>query len=309
MAKMSKLLLALLLVVVMVFATACVPEGEVKPPVGDDTSSSAGDTTDETGDDTDDQKDEGAAEEVTLEETVLYEADGVKVTATGLEEGFFGTEVKFLLENNSDKNVLITSDSVSVNGFMMSGASLYTEVSAGKKANDTMSFMSSELEQAGIETMAQIQFYLKIQDPDSWDTINTSELLTLGTSAADYVQPVDDSGEVVYNEKGFKIVCKGLKQDLIWDSTVVFYMENNSDQEVSIYAENVSVNGFMQDVSLWSDLRPDTKIIDGMSMLDLEDLEIESIDQIQNIEFSLRIVDANTWKEIVTTDPITVNFE
>jgi len=62
-------------------------------------------------------------------------------------------------------------------------------------------------------------------------------------------------------------------------------------------------------VGLWSDLRPSTKIIDGMSMIDLSDLEIENIDQIENIEFNLRIVDANTWEDIVTTDVLTLNFE
>ena len=52
-----------------------------------------------------------------------------------------------------------------------------------------------------------------------------------------------------------------------------------------------------------------TKIIDGMSMIDLSDLEIENIDQIENIEFNLRIVDANTWEDIVTTDVLTLDFE
>lgn len=108
---------------------------------------------------------------------------------------------------------------------------------------------------------------------------------------------------------GIKIVCKGLKQDIIWDGTVVFYMENNSGKAISIYAENVSVNGFMQDVGLWSDLREETKLIDGMSMIDLSDLEIENIDEIKNIEFNLRVVDAETWQDIVTTDVLTLNFE
>ena len=172
-----------------------------------------------------------------------------------------------------------------------------------------MSIMSSELEQSGIDTLAELQFYLQIQDPETWETAATSELLTLTTSAAPYEQPVDDSGDVLYDSNGIRIICKGLKQDIIWDGTVVFYMENNSGKAVSIYAENVSVNGFMQDVGLWSDLRDGTKLIDGMSMIDLSDLEIESIDEIKNIEFNLRVVDAETWEDIVTTDVLTLNFE
>jgi len=304
MTKMSRILLALLLVFVMVFATACGGDGEIKQPANVN-----GDSSGETND-TGTNNDSGSSdEEVTIAETVLYEADGIKVTAKSLADGLLGTEVKLLIENDSSKNILITSSSVSANGYMMPTAALYAEVAAGKKANESLTLMSSELDQCGIETLAEMQFYLQIQDPETWETIKTTDLITLATSATGYTQPVDDSGDVLYNENGYKVVCKGLKQDIIWDGTVVFYMENNSNKAVSIYAENVSVNGFMQEVGLWSDLRPSTKVIDGMSMIDLSDLEITNIDEIKTIEFNLRIVDAETWEDIVTTDAMTLNFE
>ena len=304
MTKMSRILLALLLVFVMVFATACGGDGEIKQPANVN-----GDSSGETNG-TGTNNDSGSSdEEVTIAETVLYEADGIKVTAKSLADGLLGTEVKLLIENDSSKNILITSSSVSANGYMMPTAALYAEVAAGKKANESLTLMSSELDQCGIETLAEMQFYLQIQDPETWETIKTTDLITLATSATGYTQSVDDSGDVLYNENGYKIVCKGLKQDIIWDGTVVFYMENNSSKAVSIYAENVSVNGFMQEVGLWSDLRPSTKMIDGMSMIDLSDLEITNIDEIKTIEFNLRIVDAETWEDIVTTDAMTLNFE
>ena len=308
MTKKSKMLIALLLAMVMILATACSSSDEVKQPANVNGDSSVNSNEEPAGNDSNNEQ-ENDTVEITVAETVLYEADGVKVTATGYEDGWMGPEIKILVENDSSKNVLVTSASVSANGYMMPTASLYAEVAAGKKANETLSIMSSELDQSGIEMLAELQFYLQIQDPETWETITTSDLLTLTTSAAPYEQPVDDSGDVLYDSDGIRIICKGLKQDIIWDGTVVFYMENNSGKEISIYAENVSVNGFMQDVGLWSDLRPSTKIIDGMSMIDLSDLEIENIDQIENIEFNLRIVDANTWEDVVTTDVLTLNFE
>ena len=308
MTKKSKMLIALLLAMVMILATACSSSDEVKQPANVNGDSSVNSNEEPAGNDSNNEQ-ENDTVEITVAETVLYEADGVKVTATGYEDGWMGPEIKILVENDSSKNVLVTSASVSANGYMMPTASLYAEVAAGKKAKETLSIMSSELDQSGIEMLAELQFYLQIQDPETWETITTSDLLTLTTSAAPYEQPVDDSGDVLYDSDGIRIICKGLKQDIIWDGTVVFYMENNSGKEISIYAENVSVNGFMQDVGLWSDLRPNTKIIDGMSMIDLSDLEIENIDQIENIEFNLRIVDANTWEDVVTTDVLTLNFE
>lgn len=309
MAKRSKILVALLLVLVMVMATACSDSGEVKQPanVNGDSSVTSGNET--TGDSTGNDSGNTADVEVTVAETVLYDADGIVVTATGYEDGWMGPEIKVLVENNSTKNVLITTDSVSVNGYMMPYASLYAEVAAGKKSNESLSIMSSELEQSGIETVAEMQFYIKVSDADTWDSIATSDLIALNTSAAGLEQPVDDSGDVLYDSNGIKIVCKGLKQDVIWDGTIVFYMENNSGKPITVYAENVSVNGFMEDAGLWSDLRDGTRIIDGMSLLDLSDLELESIDEVKNIEFNLRIINSETWDDIVTTDVITLNFE
>lgn len=303
MAKTSKMLLALLLVLVMVLATACSDSGgEIKQPdnVNGDSSVNSGDNTG------DNQQPEN--KEITIAETVLYEAEGVKITATGFEDGLMGPEIKLLIENNSEKNALVTSEAVSANGYMMPLASLYAEVAAGKKANESLTLMSSQVEQAGIETLAELQFYLKIQDPENWDEIAKSDLITLNTSAAPFEQPVDDSGDVLYDENGIMIVCKGLKQDIIWDGTIVFYMENNNGQPITVYAENVSVNGFMQDAGLWSDLRDGTKIVDGMSLLDLSDLEIESIDEVKEIEFNLRIINADNWDEIVTTDALKLTF-
>ena len=308
MTKRSKMLLALLLVLVMVMATACSGSEDVKEPasVNGDSSVTSADAPADNDADSSNEPDDVA---ITIAATVLYDADGIKVTATGYEDGWMGPEIKVLVENDSAKNVLVTVDALSANGYMMPSASLYAEVAAGKKANESISIMSSELDQSGIEVLAELQFYIQISDSETWETLTTSDLLTLTTSAAPYEQSVDDSGDVLYDSNGIRIICKGLKQDIIWDGTVVFYLENNSGKEISIYAENVSVNGFMQDVGLWSDLRPNTKLIDGMSMIDLSDLEIESIDQIENIEFNLRVVDANTWDDIVTTDVLTLNFE
>lgn len=307
MAKKSKMLWAILLALAMVMTAGCSIGEVVKEPASVTSDSSVTSSEAPADNNADNVVDVNDAE-ITIAETVLYDTDGIKVTATGYEDGWMGPEIKVLVENDSTKNVLVTVDALSANGYMMPSASLYAEVAAGKKANESLSIMSSELDQSGIEVLAELQFYIQISDTETWETLTTSDLLTLTTSAAPYEQSVDDSGDVLYDSNGIRIICKGLKQDLIWDGTVVFFMENNSDKEISIYAENVSVNGFMQDVGLWSDLRLNTKLIDGMSLIDLSDLEIENIDQIENIEFNLRIVDANSWNDIAITDSIVLDF-
>lgn len=77
-----------------------------------------GDSSVNAGDNTGDNQ-QPEDKEITIAETVLYEAEGVKITATGFEDGWMGPEIKLLIENNSEKNVLVTSEAVSANGYMM----------------------------------------------------------------------------------------------------------------------------------------------------------------------------------------------
>ena len=248
--------------------------------------------------------------EVTLDEKEIYNNNGIIVTARGIDSGLMGTNVSLNIQNTTDQDVLITAKDISVNDYVMSQAGLYVEVAAGKAANDNICLYASELEECGIDTIAEIEFFLVVSDNETWEEIDTSQLVTLTTSAgADFVQTVDDTGDVMYDSNGVRVICKGLKDDLVWSGSVVFYMENNTDRALSVYAENVSVNGYMEDVSLWSDMQPGKRAVQGMSILDLSDLGIENIDEIHEIEFSLRIVDADTWEDVAATDMMTLHFE
>lgn len=300
------------LVIVLVVACAGGGEDETKQPSnvqGDlGTNATIGNNA---GNESQSNNDNGSntSVDVTLAETEVYNKDGIVVTATKIEDDLFGPTITFSISNDSTKNVIVTTRSLSVNGYMMAASGLYSDVAAGKKAKESMILMSSELDQAGIDTVADIGFYINVSDSESYMDIDTSDLIKLSTSASgSFEQAIDDSGDVVYDSNNVRVVCQGLKQDLIWDGTVVFFMENDGTQPVTIYAENVSVNGYMVDVSLYSDLRPATRSISGMYILDLTDLEIESIDGIESIEFTLRIVNADNWNEIDTTAPIVLEF-
>lgn len=42
-----------------------------------------------------------AGDAVTITEQVLYDENDIRITATGLEDGLFGTELQLFIENNS----------------------------------------------------------------------------------------------------------------------------------------------------------------------------------------------------------------
>lgn len=144
------------------------------------------------------------SETATIEEQVLYDENDIKITATGLDIGIFGTDLNLLIENNSDTNYTVQSRNTSVNGFMIEPM-MSVDVAAGKKANDQLTFVASDFEECGIETIANIELSFHIFDTETWEETIDSNMISIDTSIADsYEQPVDDSGEVLLDNNGVK---------------------------------------------------------------------------------------------------------
>lgn len=277
-------------------------------------SSSTGDTqntqTEQSSDDS--QMAEEAAKEttsdVTVAETVLLDEKDIKITATGLEDGLFGTELKLLIENNSSTNVTVQARKTCVNGFMVDSM-LSADVAAGKKANDNLTFTTSGLKDCGIDTIATMEFSFHIFTTEDWEDYLDSDLLSLNTSAADtYTQTYDDSGEVFYDQNGIKIIGKGLSTEgSFWGPGLILYIENSSDKDFTVQVRDVSVNGFMIEPTLSQDVLIGKKALTAVTFFDT-DLEENGITDISDIEASFHVFDMESWDTIVDTEPVKINF-
>lgn len=101
----------------------------------------------------------------TLEETVLVDESDVKITATSLKYTAYEVKVSLTLENNTDKNLSFRSGTMgyscnSVNGYMVDGGYLNTDVAAGKKSNESVAFDIGELSILGLSDIADIGWAL-----------------------------------------------------------------------------------------------------------------------------------------------------
>lgn len=76
-----------------------------------------------------------APREATVDEQICFEWNGLTVTATGIvEEEIWGTGLKLLVENGTDKNYTVGARAVAVNNCMTSDL-FSCSVAAGKKKN------------------------------------------------------------------------------------------------------------------------------------------------------------------------------
>lgn len=114
-------------------------------------------------------------------EITLVDSDDVTVKITGIEEdAIFGYTLKVFIENKADKELMFTTENVSVNGFMCDPFWAAT-VDAGMKANEEISFSEKDFEKNGIETVEKIQLTLRAYDNDDWtadDIVNETLTIT-----------------------------------------------------------------------------------------------------------------------------------
>lgn len=116
---------------------------------------------------TSEEKVEEKAEEVNQ---VLFDNEYCSCTLTGYDESILQPfALKVTLENKTaDKELMFSVQDVSVNGFMCDPFWADT-VAAGKKANDTIGWMSSTLEDSGVSgTVETIELHFRVTDYNDW---------------------------------------------------------------------------------------------------------------------------------------------
>lgn len=113
---------------------------------------------------------------------VLLDAAGIKITLLGLEYDSFWecSKLKLMIENNSEYNVMVTSDKETIDGYMVDSIGFYREVLAGKKAVDYFAIYNFDLEEIGITQPKAINFTLQaIQSEDVFNTIAETSVITV----------------------------------------------------------------------------------------------------------------------------------
>lgn len=245
--------------------------------------------------------------EVTIEEQVLYEKNNIKITAKSLDLGaLFGPEIKVLVENQSEIGVTVQIRNFSINGYM-ADTTFSCDVAAGKKTNDSITIMKRSLEDCNIETITDIEFSFHIFDEEKWDTLDDSEIIRIETSAiSSYTQNFDDSGEVLVDQEGIRIIYKYVKDDVM-GADIVLYLENNSEKAVTVQQRDMSINGFMISGIFSCDLMPGKKAVDGISLLQSY-LDENEITELEEGEISFHVFTLDGWDTLFDTEPVTIKF-
>lgn len=257
----------------------------------------------------DNDEDDDEDGDVTIDEQVLVDQDGVKITALQIvDDSFWGLGVKLLIENDTDQKLGIGCNAIIVNDYMIADY-FYSTVSAGKKSNEVMYMSSDDLEAAGIDNIGQIEIYFNVYDDETYTTLFDTDCITIETSQfEDMDTEAMDSGEELLNQDGIRIVGKYVEEDSFWGSGVLLFIENTSGQNIKVSCDDMSINGFMVTPYLSSTVYDGKMAITSITIYDT-DLENNDIESIDEIELTFHIYDPDSYNTIFDSDTIVFSVE
>lgn len=245
------------------------------------------------------------------EGTVLLDRDGIRVAADWQDGDAFDGQIRLVLENNTDRPLWLTTESIVVNGFVMQYGSLFALADPGQTEEGYFYLDEQEVLGAGITQFQEISFQMEVVDDETYDLLLTQPVTFRPQCDEDYVQEALQPGTVLLDQDGVLLSYQGYEPDYSLPEepcygSLKLYLENNTDYALGVYTLDAQVNGKKAEVYLWADLPAHSRCLALISLYDLENLKITSWDQLETVTLTLEIGDWDTEQLLLTPEPITI---
>lgn len=111
--------------------------------------------------------------------SLAYDGNNIKIIVKGIaEDSILGPGITVYIENNGDKDITVQTRDVSINGFMVD-AMFSCDVCVGKHAVDSITFLSSELEENEITQIETVELSFHVFSFSDWETIVDTDTVTI----------------------------------------------------------------------------------------------------------------------------------
>ncbi len=239
-------------------------------------------------------------EAVLFEEMIVVDNDECTIKITGIEpDDFWGYALKADFENkSSEKTYMYSVNSAAING-VQCDPFFATEVAAGKKAKENISFSDSALEEYGIEEITDIELVFRVYDSNDWMAepvaLESIHVYPMGEeNATVFVREQSETDIVLFDNENITAIVTGTEVDDIWGYTLKFFFVNKTDSEVMFSVDEASINGYMADPFFAHSVMPNKCSFSSMSWSEttFEELDIETVEE---IEFFMRAYHSDDW--------------
>lgn len=249
---------------------------------------------------------------VSADGNVIYDKDGIKITASEVKLSEEYAEMDITFENNTDDEVNFSGIKYfAVNGYSVP-FTLFSSVEAGDSDTETLSFGKFVFDKFGFTDIADVEFIITAHDSSynmifeelfrietdkhdsyDYDTDTYLEQLRAGISPKYSYEIVDLSEDKIYDEGGVSIISETLfrteEGNSLWLEAV-----NNSENMVYVVITDILINGVYisesKDVYLPSGRKEITEI-DTEDIFPYDTFELLGYDSLENISLSCDVYD------------------
>lgn len=296
MKKLAALLLAITLLFSLVACGGDVTENNTSSSEDNVVNSSQNASNDiETNSSKDDSKNE-----ISFTEIVAVDNGECTIKITDIDpNNLWGYSLKVELENKSaEKTYMYSVESASING-VQTDPFFATEVAAGKKSNDEISFSNTDLKDYGVVDFTDIELTFRVYDSNDWTAAEvareTVHVYPYGEDKAIvFVREAQANDNVIIDNDYVTVIVTGYEDDAIWGYTVNLFLLNKTDKDVMFSVDEASVNGYMADPFYATEVLAGKCAFSSMSWSD-STLEDNDITDIEEIEFTFRAYDSGNW--------------
>lgn len=178
----------------------------------------------------------------TIQETVLYDKNGITVTATALEQTEKGCSIHVTMENTTQQPVSFAADDLIVNGITVTDG-YCIEVAGGGTSSGKIDISYRSMDNAHIDNIAWIASPdARIFENIEFTTLDTASFRIETSIASDYTQLYPEQGNVIYDKNGIKIQLLGcVAGERVTNARLL--VTNTTETPVALKSENPMADG------------------------------------------------------------------
>ena len=186
-----------------------------------------------------------------IEPTLLYDQDGIKITADSVSRTYNNNlQVDFTIENTSDETRSVYTNTAMINDSLSTMFIVDVTVAAGDTRHASKDIDMEELRSFGINNVGSIKMKFKVENADySYDTI--TDLLDISTSLSDQMDKDilydKENALELYNKDGVTIYGMYVEGGTVRDPRIALYIFNQTDQDLDFDTYEMSINDTMTD--------------------------------------------------------------
>ncbi len=267
---------AVLVVVMLCSLAACGSGGGETTPVG-------GATTIETQQETTSQQTtQSNAVVATIEETVMWDNDDIKVTALSLTSNQYYHILNLRIENKTSRDLYVMASRTAVNSFVVEPI-MGADVPANSTVEDEFKIWLKDVD---ADVIADIETRFSYSSSDRYLNSKTERVKLETSAAASFDYSYDESGTVLYDANGIKIICQGFNDE----GNPMIYLSSTGElsEGCCVEAYEVYVNGKATSSYYCEWVFTNTRNVAELE-LDDEDRDGNELGEVESLQVSFKI--------------------